>query len=192
MSTGIFGGTFNPPHLGHERLVRRFADRLSLSKTLVIPTYEPPHKFAGKLAPAADRLRMCQFMFGQDSRFEISAMEIEREGKSYTVDTLTRLRETYPGERLYLIIGSDMLESFHRWYRAEDILAMCTLCAARREIRGESGDREQESGVIFDDMKPFEISSTEIRELAAKGEDVRKWTGDAVADYIRQRGLYLE
>jgi len=189
MSMGIFGGTFNPPHLGHLRLVRRFADRLSLSKVIVIPTHTPPHKPAGKLAPAEDRLAMCGLLFAEERRIEISTVEIEREGRSYTYDTLLRLRETYPGERFYLIIGSDMLESFHTWYRAEDILSMCTLCAASRD--GEAkGDVP--TGVIFDGMAPLEISSTDIREHAAAGADVSALTGAAVADYIRQRGLYLE
>ena len=95
---GVFGGTFNPPHLGHLRLVRRFADRLSMSKVLIIPTYMPPHKQTGELASKEDRLNMCRLMFSCDDRFKVSSIETDRGGKSYTYDTLKELKGLYPND----------------------------------------------------------------------------------------------
>ncbi len=185
---GVFGGTFNPPHLGHLRLVRRFADRLSMSEVQIIPTYLPPHKEAAGLASCMDRLNMCRLMFSDDSRFKISTLEIDRGGKSYTYDTLKELKTVHPDDTLYFIVGSDMLRSFNTWYRPDDILKLCTLCAAARDDSGLP--RNIADNIILDDMKPFEISSTEIRKKVMINEDIVPFVGEAVAGYISERGLY--
>lgn len=187
---GVFGGTFNPPHLGHQRLVRRFADRLSLSEVLIIPTYIPPHKRANELASSGERLEMCRLMFSGDSRFRVSSIEIDRGGKSYTYDTLKELKRIYPDDRLYLIVGSDMLRSFCSWHRPDDILKLCTVCAAARDSGGVPPNISHK--VIFDDMEPLLISSTAIREMAGKNGDITGLVGEAVAGYISQRGLYAQ
>ena len=185
---GVFGGTFNPPHLGHLRLVRRFADRLSMSEVLIIPTYLPPHKESSELASCEDRLSMCRLMISGDKRFKISTIETDRGGKSYTYDTLKALKEIYPDDTLYFIVGSDMLRTFDSWYRPDGILELCTLCAAARDSCGLP--RAVADNVILDDMSPFEISSTEIREAVEKNRDIVPFVGEAVAAYILQRGLY--
>lgn len=185
---GVFGGAFNPPHKGHVRLARDFAGRLSLDKVLVIPSFIPPHKSDSLLATAEDRLAMCRLAFAGDDRFEISAMEIERGGKSYTYDTLRALREEYPEAALYLIVGSDMLASFETWHRWRDILSLCTLCAARRK---ESDNLcKDKVDCLVSDLPAFEVSSTEIRDRLARGEDIVPLVGPEVAEYIRGRGLY--
>lgn len=187
---GVFGGTFNPPHLGHLRLVRRFADRLSMHEVLIIPTYMPPHKQAGELASKEDRLNMCRLMFSCDKRFKVSSIETDRGGKSYTYDTLKELKGFYPDDTLYLIVGSDMLRTFDSWYRPEGILLLCTLCAAARD--GGGLPQIVAEKVILDDMEPFVISSTEIRETVKNNGDIKPFVGEAVARYILQRGLYAE
>lgn len=185
---GVFGGAFNPPHKGHVRLARDFAGRLSLDKVLVIPSFLPPHKTDSLLATAEDRLAMCRLAFGDDDRFEVSGMEIERGGKSYTYDTLRALRDEYPDAALYLIVGSDMLASFETWHRWRDILSLCTLCAARRK---ESDSLcKDEVDCLVSDLPALEVSSTEIRDRLAQGEDIAPLVGSKVADYIRSRGLY--
>ncbi len=185
---GVFGGTFNPPHLGHLRLARRFADRLSMSEVLIIPTYMPPHKQAGELAAGDDRLNMCRLMFSCDKRFRVSSVEIDRGGKSYTYDTLKELKSIYPDDTLYLIVGSDMLRTFDSWHRPGDILRLCTLCAAARD---DGGLPQNVAGnVILDDMEPLPICSTEIREIVKKNGDIVPLVGEGVARYILQRGLY--
>ena len=188
MAIGIFGGTFNPPHLGHLRLVRTFADRFALDRVLIIPTFVPPHKASPDLAQAEMRIQMCGLLF-DDPRFEISDMEIRRGGKSYTVETLETLRAQYPDEPVYLLVGSDMLESFDTWYRAGDIRRMCTVVAAVRE-KGKTLDAN--GAVLLENYDPIELSSTAVREKVRAGEDVGTLVGDAVAAFIAQHGLYTD
>ena len=132
MNIAIFGGSFNPPHKAHLRLAEEFSKELCADKMLIIPTCAAPHKDSSKYASASDRLAMCRLLFPKD-RFEVSELEINRQGKSYTIDTLVSLEKEYPGAKFYLIIGSDMLLSFHMWFRYEDILSKCTLCVMTRE-----------------------------------------------------------
>ena len=185
---GVFGGAFNPPHKGHVRLAREFADRLSLDEVLVIPSFIPPHKSAGSLAPAEDRLEMCRLAFCGDPRFTISAMEIDRGGKSYTYDTLLEIKKQNPSAELFLIIGSDMYSSFKTWHRYKSILELCTVCTASRE----KGAAPQNSGIaaVISDLPAYEISSTQIRDMVDNGADISEFTGESVAEYISDRGLY--
>ncbi|MGN1442597.1 MAG: nicotinate (nicotinamide) nucleotide adenylyltransferase, partial [Acutalibacteraceae bacterium] len=129
---GFFGGTFNPPHLAHKRLALEMKEEAHLDKILVVPTFVPPHKAALSLASGEDRLTMCRLMFDEDI-FSVSDMELRRKGKSYSFDTLTEMKRLYPDDKLFMIIGSDMLLSFHEWYRYRDILGLVTLCAASRD-----------------------------------------------------------
>lgn len=190
---GILGGAFNPPHKGHVRLARYFADRLSLDKVLVIPSFIPPHKSAADLAGGADRLEMCRLAFSRDNRFEVSPVEIERGGKSYTYDTLIEIKKTVPPAELFLIVGSDMFMSFETWHRYRDILKICTLCTASREKNVDLRNGGDNSiNAIVSNLAPLVISSTQIREKCRNGEDISEFTGKKVAKYINDRGLYRE
>ena len=200
MRIGIFGGTFNPVHIGHKRLAEEMKKRARLDKIIIMPTFTPPHKAGKELADGEHRLEMCRLMFTGEC-FSVSDLELKRQGKSYTVDTLTALKELYPDDELFLIIGSDMLLSFHRWYRYEDILSMAALCVASRldeisfadlsryasETLGLDSGREE---IILADIEPFECSSTQIREGMKSGEDVRSLVSDKVYDYMRLNLLY--
>ena len=148
---------------------------------------------------AEERLKMCRLMFPND-KFTVSDLEIKREGKSYTIDTLKALCEEYPGAKFYLIIGSDMLLSFHRWYRYEDILKKCTLCVMTRESSVTKGEMLwyagstlglSEKDMVLSDAGAYEMSSTLIREKIAKKEDVSDCLTKEVEDYIKEKGLYL-
>lgn len=198
MRIGIFGGTFNPPHLAHLNIAEDFFSRMSLDKLIVIPTYQPPHKQAQSLADSEDRLGMCRLLFDREG-FEVSDIEIARQGKSYTYDTLCQLEEKYEGAELYLIIGSDMLLSFHKWYRCEDILNKCKLCVLTREDSVDNTQMKEyarnvlkrgEGEIFFSTLPPYEMSSTQIRELLLSGEDASHLTGDRVYAYIKEKGLY--
>lgn len=191
MKIGVFGGTFNPPHNGHVRLAKAAADELKLDKLLVIPSCIPPHKIAAKLADGQERLEMCRLAFGCDPRFEVSPMELERGSRSYTVETLRELKALYPDSELYFIVGSDMLESFDKWYLWQEILSLSVLCAASRE-EGYSPDLSR-FGKLADRIKiitlnPLEVSSTQIRNSA--GEVSPELLDPKVAAYIREHGLY--
>lgn len=191
MKIGVFGGTFNPPHNGHVRLAKAAADELKLDKLLVIPSCIPPHKIAAKLADGQERLEMCRLVFGCDPRFEVSPMELERGSRSYTVETLRELKALYPDSELYFIVGSDMLESFDKWYLWQEILSLSVLCAASRE-EGYSPDLSR-FGKLAERIKiitldPLEVSSTQIRNSA--GEVSSELLDPKVAAYIREHGLY--
>lgn len=191
MKIGVFGGTFNPPHNGHIRLAKAAADELKLDKLLVIPSCIPPHKIAAKLADGQERLEMCRLAFGCDPRFEVSPMELERGSRSYTVETLRELKALYPDSELYFIVGSDMLESFDKWYLWQEILSLSVLCAASRE-EGYSPDLSR-FGKLAERIKiitldPLEVSSTQIRNSA--GEVSPELLDPKVAAYIREHGLY--
>lgn len=191
MKIGVFGGTFNPPHNGHIRLAKAAADELKLDKLLVIPSCIPPHKIAAKLADGQERLEMCRLAFGCDPRFEVSPMELERGSRSYTVETLRELKVLYPDSELYFIVGSDMLESFDKWYLWQEILSLSVLCAASRE-EGYSPDLSR-FGKLAERIKiitldPLEVSSTQIRNSA--GEVSSELLDPKVAAYIREHGLY--
>lgn len=191
MKIGVFGGTFNPPHNGHVRLAKAAADELKLDKLLVIPSCIPPHKIAAKLADGQERLEMCRLAFGCDPRFEVSPMELERGSRSYTVETLRELKALYPDSELYFIVGSDMLESFDKWYLWQEILSLSVLCAASRE-EGYNPDLSR-FGKLAERIKiitldPLEVSSTQIRNSA--GEVSPELLDPKVAAYIREHGLY--
>ena len=190
---GIFGGAFNPPHMGHERLVRSAADRLLLSRLYIIPTAFSPHKSTAEFASGDDRLALCRLTFS-DMRCEISDLELRRGGVSYTVDTLRTLRRKHPEAEIFLLVGGDMLASFHSWKDYGEILQMATLCVMRRtqEALPENPHftQEQREKVLFLDAPPLVISSTEIRLRCAQGEDITHFVCSAVAQYIRERGLY--
>lgn len=191
MKIGVFGGTFNPPHNGHVRLAKAAADELKLDKLLVIPSCIPPHKIAAKLADGQERLEMCRLAFGCDPRFEVSPMELERGSRSYTVETLRELKALYPDSELYFIVGSDMLESFDKWYLWQEILSLSVLCAASRE-EGYNPDLSR-FGKLAERIKiitldPLEVSSTQIRNSA--GEVSSELLDPKVAAYIREHGLY--
>lgn len=136
---------------------------------------------------------MCRIAF-DDERFEVSSIELNRAGKSYTVETLRELKKIYPEDEFYFIIGSDMLETLTSWYQWEEILSLSFICAASRE-KGFIPDLsvftdEQKKRIILLDVEPFEVSSTEIRAIIARGEEYPAHISPKVAEYICQKGLY--
>lgn len=203
MKIGIFGGTFNPPHNGHVRLVTDFADRLGLDKVFIIPCKRPVHKTWEDLIMDDMRYDMCALAF-TDERFEVSRIEIDRYSDSFTVYTLMQLKEQYPDDEFYLIIGSDMFLCFHKWYKHKEIMENCTVCVASRsddesiyELRSYAFKqfriyiKELEGdGIIISPMEPYELSSSEIRQKLKNGGDVSALIPEAVYGYIKKRGLY--
>lgn len=198
MRIGIFGGTFNPPHKGHKRMALEMMKEASLDKMLIIPTYTPPHKTAPDLASGKDRLKMCELLFSEEC-FTVTDIELQRKGKSYTVDTVGELKKIYPDDELFLIIGSDMLLTFHEWRKPEKILTMVTLCVATRE-NGISPEalsayaketlKLSDGDYILSRMSPMECSSTEAREKVKNKENLRNVLTDEVIDHIGKFDIY--
>lgn len=194
---GIFGGTFNPIHWGHVRLAQHYIQELQLDKLLIIPTKYPPHKVARDLAPSRHRLEMCRLAFEGIPNVEISNIEIQRPGRSYTVDTIRQLRKIYPEDKLFLIVGGDMFRSFNRWYCFDEILLNCTLCTAARE-RHELQELNRSKIILSQysenlkilDMPVLELSSTEVREKLRDEEDCSALLPEKVLAYIQTNDLF--
>ena len=197
MRIGIYGGAFNPVHKGHIKLAEEVKTKAHLDKIIIMPSGVSPHKSSGELLDSEHRSEMCRLAFeGED--YIISDLEIKREGKSYTVDTVAELKKLYPDDELYLIMGSDMLLSFHRWYRYEDILSAVTICATTRqgdisldELKTYSREVLKKDTLIID-FEPFECSSTKVREALLSADDATSMLSEKVHGYIKEKGLYTD
>lgn len=199
IKTGIFGGAFNPVHNGHLNLAKKYLEVLNLDRIIFIPTALPPHKTDRFLASKEDRFNMLELAISDWDRLEISDIEFQRQGKSYTYDTLCLLKEKYPNDDFFLIIGADQFLTFNLWYRYRDILDMVSLCTAARE-KGEQRLEIIEFSNSLDglDKDKFhllnsdavEVSSSQIREKIKKDEDVSSLMPKKVYNYIVEKGLY--
>ncbi len=183
MKIGIFGGTFNPPHAGHVEAAGQAVKALGLDRLLIIPDAAPPHKEIADGSPdAAARLSMAKLAFADIKHCRVSEMEIARGGRSYTVDTLRRVREKYPRDKLFLLMGTDMLLCFEEWREFREILDMATLAVfTRREGESEVIERaaarlrqRYDASVKTVGIHAIDVSSTFIRaELTQRrGEDL--------------------
>ena len=201
---GIYGGTFNPPHLGHITAARTVFELLKLDQLLLIPAGMPPHKDLPAGSPTPDqRLEMTRLageQIGLGDRVQVLDMELRREGRSFTSDTLRQLREEHPDDELWLLMGTDMFLTLQHWHEPEKILSLAGIAAFGRteadteELFSVQRDylyRTYPQAQIFTMTIPgvMDISSTELREqLAQKGGS--KWLAPAVYGYILRHGLY--
>ena len=200
LRVGIYGGTFAPIHNGHVAAAKAFMEQMKLDYLFVIPTYLPPHKQIDESDSPLYRMKMCELAFEGVDGVVISDVEISRGGKSYTYDTLKELQR--PDTRLFLLCGTDMVLTFDRWYRFEDIFKMCYPTYVRREndpiltkrIVAKIGEYYEKYGVMFRRIvtDPIELSSTEIRDAVRAGKDISSMVPANVARFIRENGLYLE
>lgn len=197
MRIGVYGGTFNPVHNGHVKLALAYLDALKLDRLIVIPTRVPPHKQTTQLIDGAKRLEMCRLAFADMEKCEVSDIELRRRLKSYTVDTLTALQKLYKGAQLYLIMGSDMFFTLTEWRQWERIFKMAVMCVASREpdllpeleAHAEKMTSLGASCRIVG-IEPVVISSSRIRAMVCRGDDVSGYVPEKVADYIEREGLY--
>ena len=158
----MFGGSFNPIHNAHINLATAFIKKLKLDKLLLIPTAEPPHKSDSEMVSAEHRLNMCRLASEDIKKIEVSDIEIKREGKSYTVDTLKQLREMYPESELYLITGADMFMTLDEWKNPEEIFSLAAICTVPRND---------------DDIKNLEEKEKKYREMGAQ---------TVILDFVKQ------
>lgn len=198
----LFGGTFDPPHLGHLRLLQTAVSAVAPERVIVIPDRLPPHKISDRLASPQLRLEMCRLTFGEIGGAEISGWETDREGKSYSIYTVRHFRELYPDGKLWFVMGSDMLLYFEKWYCWEELLRLCTpLCLARcsgdaRAAREQAKRLCEITGIpdaaVVAEAPPIEISSTEIRKAVALGGDVSRFVEPRTLALIKEKGLYKD
>lgn len=197
MKITVFGGTFNPIHNGHLNIVDAVLSRLCPDKLIIMPTGTPPHKQAQRLVSDDDRLTMLKLAVSDRENVEVSDYEIKKEGKSYTVLTLEHLKELYPDDELYFVMGSDMLSSFLNWYRPERIMELATLVCISRSEEEKQKDKQSAERIasvggkcILVECEAVEVSSTEVRNLISTDSDISKLVPKSVEEYIIERGLY--
>lgn len=197
---GIYGGTFNPVHKGHAKLLKSVMKAVDFEKVIVLPDRIPPHKQADNLASGADRYNMCRLVFKDISRVEVSDWELKQCGKSYSVFTLRHFHDIYPDDKLFFIMGSDMLLSFHEWYCYKEILELASIICISRESKYTSDIltdyaqklTENMGEVIILEEKPFEVSSSQIRAKLKNHEDCSCYLNENVVQYIEANKLYHE
>lgn len=195
---GIFGGTFDPVHLGHRHILEAAFDAVEFEKVFVIPAKIPPHKSASGMTSEKERFEMCRLAFSDIDKVEISDCELRREGKSYSILTIEYFRTLYPEHRMYFIMGSDQLLTFESWYRSRDILELCDIIAVSREDEVSFDELREYAGKLTPDEKkitvlnirPFRLSSTSIREMLINKSDCSCYLDKKVLEYIKSNNLY--
>lgn len=187
---GVFGGSFDPPHVGHLLVVTDAAERLGLERVLFVPTAAQPLKQGRQAAPAAVRVAMVEALVGDDARFAVERLEVDRGGLSYTVDTLATLADRWPGRELVLLAGADVLATFARWREPHRVRQLATLVVlARGDVAAVGPDFPGGLPTLLPTRR-VDVSSTEVRARLAAGRSIRGFVPDAVAEIIRSAGLY--
>jgi len=191
---GLFGGTFDPPHGGHVTVARDVADVLRLDHVLWIPAGAPPHKADAPVSQASLRLEMVRAAAAADPRFQVSDLELRREGPSFTVDTLREVRRRHPDAELFLIVGADQLKVFDTgWKDPEEILRLATLTVMDRDGEDAAATAPDMPGMehlVHVPVTRVDVSSSEVRRRVATGEPISEMIPEAVADIVRREGLY--
>jgi nicotinate-nucleotide adenylyltransferase len=209
LKTGIFGGTFNPPHIGHLRLAEEASERYGLVKIIFVPCHQPPHKETSNVPASSDRLNMTTLACAGNHRFEVSGLELNFAAPSYTVNTLKHFRAERVND-IYFIMGSDSLSEISTWRDYENLFILANFIVVDRPgisfseawnnipiklLKKFSQDHDHfthTSGTLMipSSIKGLDISSTEIRTLLKNGLSAKYLTPDSVLDYIREHNLY--
>jgi len=189
MKAGLFGGSFNPPHVAHLIVAETVRDQFGLDRVLWIPAFIPPHKQEDQLVAPEHRLEMTRLATQGNPAFSVLDLEINREGVSYTVDTIRTLQEGDPGIDYTLILGGDSLRGFPSWHRPEEILSRVRLIVYDRG--GEEPLALPYTGQVEVARAPLlDISSTDIRARRSRGQSIRYLVPDPVLAYIEAHNLY--
>jgi nicotinate-nucleotide adenylyltransferase len=193
---GILGGTFNPPHLAHLICAQEAYLQLGLDRVVWIPASIPPHKAVEDEPGPEHRLELCRLAVRDDQRFEVSDLEVARQGSSYTVDTLEELHSRAPDSELFLIVGGDIAAGLPEWREPERVLSFATLAVAQRRGTSQTAVEEALRGLRggeqarFFDMPTVGLSSTEIRRRVRSGTPIKYLVPEAVSTYIDHHKLY--
>ena len=200
MRRAVFGGSFDPVHNGHVNLVNQIYEAVPLDEIIIMPARVSPFKQDTVPTSEGQRLEMCRLAFEELPFVTVSDYEISRPEVSYTVNTIKHLKEKYPGDEIFFIMGSDMLLSFQKWYKYEEILSMCTIIAASRE----DGEKDMESlkkqaeilkkygRVMVISTGVYVMSSTEIRKKIKNSSDISCYVPENVVKYILDNRLYMD
>ncbi len=193
----LFGGNFDPPHLGHMQLLQNAIEAVRPCKAVVMPTGLPPHKGAA-VAPPHHRLQMCACFCKLSPLVEVSNWELCKEGKSHSLDTVQFLKMQHPKAQIYLSIGGDSLLQFHTWHRYKTLLSEAVLlvqsrCEPEENLRKAARCLEKEGAqILFCKGDTPSISSTQLRRALLQRENMAHFLPPLVAEIIREKGLYLQ
>jgi nicotinate-nucleotide adenylyltransferase len=202
---GIFGGTFDPPHVGHLLAASDAIEHLALDRLVFVPVATQPLKTSRATAPAADRLAMVRLTAGDDPRLETDSVELDRDGLSYTVDTLREFARRAPSAERFFLVGADVLSTFADWRDPHLVLDLATLAVLTRRAdpaaptndlgRPDGSDEGDLSAMLAQrstvvPTRRIDVSSTEIRARVRSGRSIHGFVTDAVAEYIGSHGLY--
>ena len=210
MRLGIFGGTFDPPHVGHLLAASDAIEHLELDRLVFVPAATQPLKVGRGAAPATHRLAMVGLTVGNDPRLETDPVEVDRDGLSYTVDTLRDFARRYPAAERYFLVGADVLASFAQWRDPQTVLDLATLAVLTRRTDGGAGEATREAtrvdeqrhnaaSSLVDELarrstrvptRRIDVSSTEIRDRVRSGRSIHGFVTDTVGEYITAHGLY--
>ena len=210
MRLGIFGGTFDPPHVGHLLAASDAIEHLTLDRLVFVPAAVQPLKAGRATASAAHRLAMVRLTVGNDPRLETDSVEVDRDGLSYTVDTLREFARRVPSAERYFLVGADVLASFAQWRDPQTVLDLATLAVLTR--RAHAGEGQPAAAPGADEQRPnaarsdvesllqqrstfvptrrIDVSSTEIRDRVRSGRSIHGFVTDTVGEYITAHGLY--
>jgi nicotinate-nucleotide adenylyltransferase len=193
---GVLGSAFNPPHLGHLALAQEAHWQLGLDEVVLVPTGDPPHKRIAEDPGREARLDMTRLAAADDSRFSVSALEVEREGPSYTYETLEALAAERPDRRLVFVMGADAAVGLESWRKPERVVELASLAVARRagvsdsEVATVMRSLGCEERTTMLEMPQFGVSSSAVRERAQQGKPLRYLVPAAVATVIEEKGTY--
>ena len=182
---GLFGGTFDPPHLGHLIVAQDVVEVLSLDRLLFIPAGRPPHKTDRRISPAAIRLKMVQEIVAGNEAFGVSDVEVNRGGPSYTVDTLRYYRDLHPGADIFFVLGADQAAAFQAWQEPEEVAALANLVVMDR-----AGTGVPPGGFASVPVTRVDISATEIRRRVRRDRSIRYMVPESVRQIIEEHRLY--
>ncbi|HJQ52566.1 MAG TPA: nicotinate-nucleotide adenylyltransferase [Gemmatimonadaceae bacterium] len=191
MRVGVFGGTFDPPHVGHLLLASDAREALNLDRLIFIPAGAQPFKINNPpVASAQDRLEMVRLAVADDANYSVDDAEIERKGLSYTVDTLEQLATRYPSGKLFLLLGEDALAAFDQWREPDRIRELAALAVMRRDGGSTAAVKSVPDGVVEVSTRRVDVSSTEIRARLRAGKSIKGFVPESVERFIEARGLY--
>ena len=193
MRIGLFGGAFNPPHVGHLVCAQEAHAQLELDVVVWVPVGRAPHREIPQDPGPEVRFQMCDYATAADERFGLSRIEVDRDGPSYTADTLRALRERSPEDELLLLLGADQAVALPTWHEPDEVTRLATIAVAERGDVGRAGVEQAIGGraeLRFFEMPRIDVSSTMVRERAASGRPIRYLVPDKVANFIGAQSLY--
>jgi len=189
---GIGGGVFDPVHFGHLFLFNECADRLSLQRVMLIPTYRAVHKITDGITEYRHRREMVRIVCDGNEKFELCEVEKELGGPSYTLDTIRTLKDEEPDADWYFIVGLDNLEKMEEWHKPDEIFEEAHIVVGSRPLDAEPVDPKFRDRVIQLDMPELDISSTDIRERCRSGRSIKYLVPPEIEEYIMLNKLYAK